>query len=197
MHKEIWKDIEGYEGFYQISNLGRVKSLERVVVRNDGIRKRLPEKMRATPLTHYGYFNVTLYKNNQGKGKFIHRLKAIAFIPNPENKPCINHRDGIKTNNGYHEDGDDNLEWATYAENNQHAYDTGLKEGAMKGTVGKGNFTRKRVLQICDKTNNVIDDFDSMTEAQYATGVNFKNISATCRGKRIRAGGYKWKYANE
>ena len=115
--KEIWKDIEEYEGLYQISNLGRVKSLPKLYKRkyNSYYTK---EKILKNNLGKNGYYRVNL----SGKSFYIHRLVAEAFIPNLYDKKTINHIDGVKTNNSI-----SNLEWATYGENNRHAIDTGLR----------------------------------------------------------------------
>jgi len=112
---EIWKDIDGYEGIYQVSNLGRVKSLNRVSVISDGREVfRLGKLLNPNINKINGYASVLLgYK---GKRKYIHRLVAKAFIPNPENKPCINHKNKTRTYN-YTE----NLEWVSYLENNLHS----------------------------------------------------------------------------
>ena len=96
---EIWKDIEGYEGIYQISNIGRIKSLERIVYHNNGINRIIPEKIRKTRPDSHGYDKIDLYKEGKRNTFTIHRLMAIAFIPNPYNLPQVNHIDGIKENN--------------------------------------------------------------------------------------------------
>lgn len=119
MKKEIWKDIKGYEGFYQISNLGKVKSLKRTIsFRRNGVNNTIKVKTIILSPGKYrgGYLQVSLNKRGKGTTNKMHRLVGQAFIPNPENKPCINHLNGIKTNN-YAQ----NLEWCTYEENNRHA----------------------------------------------------------------------------
>jgi len=117
MHEEIWRDIKGYEGFFQISNKGRVKSLARVDRRGHRVKERI--------LKHHtsrnGYHRVGLNKNGKYPIKYIHRLISEAFIPNPENKPQINHIDGNKLNNKI-----DNLEWVTSKQNCIHARDNRL-----------------------------------------------------------------------
>lgn len=119
--EEIWKDIEGYEGMYQVSNLGRVRSLGRIVKLRDSFR-RLSTKVLSPRLKHNGYNQVVLQKDGQRVDVSIHRLVGIAFIPNPENKHQINHKNGIKTDNRV-----ENLEWCTGSENIVHADKTGLR----------------------------------------------------------------------
>lgn len=129
--EEIWKDIRGYEGLYQVSNLGRVKSLERMTSQN----KHLKEKLTCLNKLSHGYNNVGLCKQGKTKAFYVHRLVAEAFIPNPENKPQVNHIDGCKTNNKV-----DNLEWVTQSENMQHAYRTGLlKTDLLPKLIGGDN----------------------------------------------------------
>lgn len=116
--QEIWKDIKDYEGLYQISNLGRVKSLPK-------IRKANHDYISKEKYLKFGgkrYNIVVLYKNKKAKTFTVHKLVALHFIDNPENKSCVNHKDGNKLNNNVH-----NLEWCSISENTKHAYDNGLK----------------------------------------------------------------------
>lgn len=116
--EEIWKDIKGYEGLYQVSNLGRVRSFfnSRTHKLTDTPVLRTPGNLRA------GYLNLILCKNGKRKTVMIHRVVAETFIPNPDNKRTVNHIDGNKTNNRV-----DNLEWNTDSENQLHAHRNGLK----------------------------------------------------------------------
>lgn len=195
MKKEIWKDVVGYKGLYQVSNLGNVKGLDRKVSGKNGNTRNWVGKTIKNTLHRDGYLKCTLSNNGQKETFQIHRLKAIAHIPNPENKPQVNHRDGIKSNNGYHTDGKDNLEWCTDSENMIHAYGTGLISPPYKGKFGKHHNTSKPVFQLT--VNGIyIDEFDGQSEASRATGIKSNGISAACRGVRKTAGGFKWKYKN-
>lgn len=131
---EIWKDIEGYEGLYQVSNLGRVKSLDRIDCRG---QHREPKFMKARP-TKQGYLRVGLWKNGKVKTVSIHRLVAEAFI---SKNFTVNHKDGNKSNNTV-----DNLEWMTQKENNIHAYETGLKSQGEQWFNSK--FSKEQVIEI-------------------------------------------------
>ena len=181
---EIWKDIAGYEGLYQVSNLGRVKSLERYKDNNGGLVK-MPEKIMRIAVDTIGYNIICLTKKGKRKTHKIHRLVANAFVPNPQNKREVNHKDGDKHNNA-----DSNLEWTTRLENIRHAYDTGLNGGEHS----RNNSASKAVKQH-DKNMKLIATYKSMQEASRMTGVCQGNISCCCVGKRAMAGGFIWKYA--
>jgi hypothetical protein len=120
---EIWKEVKGYEGLYEISNLGNVKSLSRSIVRGNGVMGKafVNSKLVKKSITRLNYEKVNLSKNNVAKTFAVHRLVAIAFIDNTENKPQVNHKDGNKLNNCV-----DNLEWCTASENQLHALKLGL-----------------------------------------------------------------------
>jgi hypothetical protein len=143
MKKEMWKDIKGFEGLYQVSNFGRVKSLpkEWVCGRNGGIGKHNGMILKIQIDKETGYIRVTLTKKNIRKHISIHRLVGIHFITNPNNKPVINHINGIKLDNRI-----ENLEWVSHAENNQHAFYIGLNRKGEEHSSSK--LTEKEVLEI-------------------------------------------------
>lgn len=114
MAQEIWKDIDGFNGIYQVSNLGRIKRVDRDLI-------------KVQQLTKFGYLVVGLTKNGKEKNYFVHRLIAKAFIPNPNNYPVVNHLNGIKTDNSIK-----NLEWTTHAENNRHAVRNKLNDCGVR-----------------------------------------------------------------
>lgn len=113
---EIWKPVAGYEGIYEVSNLGRVRSLDREVANRWGTTKPVPGAIRTIAVKREGYCFVNLFRRSRGRPMYVHRLVAIAFLPNPEGLPQVNHIDGDKLNNRA-----DNLEWCTGKENCQHA----------------------------------------------------------------------------
>lgn len=139
---EIWKDVIGFEGFYEVSSLGRVK--------NSRTGKIIGSKAR--------YVKVTLQVKGKISHKLAHRLVAEAFIPNPKNKPTVNHRNGNK-----HDNTVDNLEWATYSENMQHAFDNGYKIPFFRGEsrvtkLDKDDIFAVQVLIKRGSTNKVISE---------------------------------------
>ena len=185
---EIWKDVKGYEGFYQVSNLGRVKSLERdIYFPNGTIIRHMEEKILVPALNNNGYSYVNLCKNGKTKKEYVHRLVAMAFIENPENKPMVNHKDEVKTNNVV-----DNLEWCSAQENIN--YGTRTARAAQNHKDFKlGNNPRAKAV-FCVELNK---KFDCITRAGKELGVNINCIVSVCRGKTKTAGGFHWRYANE
>lgn len=163
--EEVWKDIKGYEGHYQVSNLGFVVSEKYNNIKNN--RKKLKKS-----LTHDGYETVTLYKNNKRKTLRVHRLVAEAFLFNPKNLPQVNHKDENKTNNNVH-----NLEWCDVIYNINY------------GT--RNEKTRKAIIQY-DKNNKFIKEWASVTDA--CKFYNNNSICECCKNKRKTANGYIWKY---
>lgn len=119
--KELWKDIEGYKGFYQISNLGKVRSMNRIIVRSDGLKMNFKGKSLSEATDSIGYSFVVLSSNLTSKSFMVHRLVASSFVDNPDSLPEVNHKNGIKTDNRV-----ENLEWTTHSQNVKHAYETGL-----------------------------------------------------------------------
>lgn len=184
---EVWKDIEGYEGYYKVSSHGRIKSLPRNTMRSNGKPLPLKEKILMPEIMSSGYHRIKLCVDSVEKKLMIHRLVGKAFIPNPENKPEINHKDGIKDNNYYK-----NLEWVTRSENTQHSFDTGLQ----KGLSGSDNPKATKVKQY-DLDGNYIKTFNTITQAANEVNGHTGNISSVCQGKRNKTYGYKWEYAEK
>lgn len=120
--EEIWKDVPEYEKFYQVSNLGNFRSLDRIVGYKDGSNRNYPGKPLLTETTKDNYQRITLMKDGKKKRYMAHRLIAFTFLPLDKENPVVNHKDGNKSNNNVN-----NLEWCTASENMQHADRTGLR----------------------------------------------------------------------
>lgn len=142
--EEVWKDIKGYEGYYQVSNLGNVKSLGRTFIRKDGMRySRFPRIMSPVFQKTHPYLTIQLKINKKYKGFLIHRLVAEAFVPNPDKKSEVNHIDGNQKNNK-----SNNLEWCSRSENQIHAIKNNLYSPAKGEQNSSARFTKEQVLSI-------------------------------------------------
>ena len=179
---EEWKDIKGYEGLYQVSDMGRVKSFGRTVVSKNGLKQYRKGRILKPRTNGYGYLRVDLCcGRGESKSFYVHRLVCEAFHENTENKPCVNHIDEDKTNNTA-----SNLEWSTYKENNNHGTHNARSAKARSKPVSQ--YTREgKLIKVWQSTN----------EAQRKLGFAKQNISAVARGKRKTAYGYVWKYIDE
>lgn len=163
MEKEIWKQIENYPNYY-VSNYGNVLSKSK----NKSI---LLKKSK----NHRGYWTVRLYNKEGWKQKFVHRLVALGFIPNPKNAPQINHKDGNKENNCV-----ENLEWCTNKENQIHSYANRLR--------------KLKIVQQYSKNGELLNEYISVAEASRKTKIGKNNISNCIYNFSKTAGGYIWKY---
>ena len=175
---EIWKNIKGYEGLYQVSSEGRVKSLERKVRHGSGIELTIKERILKPAPASNGYLVVTLYAGGKRKMYTVHRLVCKAFHENPENKLDVNHINENKTDNRAC-----NLEWSTRRENCNH----GTRNERMAKTLSKpvGQYTLDGEL---------IKVWASAREAQMQVGFSYQHISNVATGKRKTHKGFVWKY---
>lgn len=212
---EEWRDIEGYEGIYQVSNEGKIKSLERYVGVNgrNQCMKHIKEKILGGCLNQYGYKIVTLHNENGQKKYLIHRLVAEAFIPNLDNKPDIDHINTVRTDNRA-----ENLRWCTPKENvnNPITYERILKERQSekhRKVVSKANKgkvlteeTKKKISESqkgigCISINKfsldgkLITTYSSIDEAAKELGIFSGDICRCCKRTRKTCGGFKWGYA--
>lgn len=186
--KEIWHNIQGYEGLYQISCYGRVKSLKReqtIVSHNQygefSFVKKIPERILKLETAKTGYIFVELKKNNKRKHFYIHRLVAESFLPNPYNYPQINHIDEVKSNNKL-----ENLEWCDASYN--------MNYGAVRNKIAKTKINGKRSKPIMQIYNDeIIKVWPSMREAE-RHGFRENRISACCNKKASSYKGYIWKF---
>lgn len=160
----MWKTIDGFSN-YEVSKDGEVRNANTKYI----LKGRLSKS---------GYFQVSIKDDNTGKFKnqYIHRLTALAFIENPENKPQVNHKDGVKTNNT-----DTNLEWSTASENQKHRHSIGIIQTSQR-KVGKFD------------GDKIIASYDSIVEAARAEGSPRVSIDSVLGGRRKTLRGFKWKY---
>lgn len=173
--EEIWKDIAKYESLYQISNLGNIKN----VITNKMIKQRNIK----------GYKVVTLIKSTRKDFK-VHRLVAEAFISNPENKPQVNHINGIKSDNRVN-----NLEWCTAKENIQHATRNGLNKQSLEKLRQTRERQKRKIVQY-DLKGNFIKEFNYMGEVELF-GFCKSQVWAVCNRKRKTSYGYIWRYKED
>ena len=180
-----WKDIDGYEGLYQVSNLGRVKSLDRYMNNKHGTKTLKKGRILINSLVkRTGYLRVSLSKNGNFISKRVHQLVAIAFIPNPNCYNQINHKDENKQNNCV-----DNLEWCNSKYNNNY----GNHRLRISQTHNKNQKNSKKVYQY-DKSNNLIKIWNSTREVGRFFNIDNNTISRCCRGKNKLLYGFIWKY---
>lgn len=179
---EIWKDIEGYVGYCQISNKGRVRGLDRYVY-NDGARNDsklifIKGKILKPHDAGREYLTVCLMKDGIGKVHYVHRLVMDAFSENPDNLPCVNHKDEDPYNNKL-----SNLEWCTYKYNTN--YGTCIQRRKSKVSKSVDRF---------DMDMNYVDSFDSTSDAERELNIDKSSIAKCARGERKSAGGFIWMY---
>jgi len=190
---EEWRPVKGYEGLYEVSNTGFVRSVDRISINKNGIRKKLKGKelfftiSKVDAKGHLPRARVQLWKDNKATLQAVHRLVAIAFIPNPEGKETVNHKDGNPLNNSV-----ENLEWASYSENQKHAYETGLMKikrnyfpKNSRKVIAYHEITGEEI--ICDSCHQMAERIGACHQrisqcAKENEGVGY----STCRGYVIK-----------
>ena len=194
---EQWKDIKGYEGIYQVSTLGRVKRLAGVIETERGPR-RLPERYKKAVIIA-GYLYYSLYINDIEERCAAHRLVASAFIPNPENKPHVNHLNGIKADNRV-----ENLEWCTRSENMQHALKTGLWEqydrhGEKNPMYGKHHSqdAKQKIADVHRGTHHSEETKKKMSETRHNMKLSEVHKQRIGENARRSNTGRKWIHKDE
>lgn len=174
---ENWKPVVGFESVYEVSDAGEVRCINQ------------PDKYRKVSTSRTGYQFVRLYTpERERKNKFVHRLVADAFIPNPDQKTQVNHKDGNKSNNRV-----DNLEWVTPAENIKHAFASLGRTSPQKGVTGKQNKNSIPVYQY-SLDGNFVKAYDGVSDAARAIGCNACSIISVIVGRNVTCHGYLWSY---
>lgn len=180
--KEVWKDIEGYEGYYQISNLGRYRSLDRYVNVGNGGRRLVKGKMLVPVVCTNGYIEANLNKKQERKVFLMHRLVAKHFIDNPNNYPEVNHKDENPRNNCV-----DNLEWCT------------SKYNANYGTRNKRSRDNGPLVSVdqYELDGTFVRNWESASDAARFYRIRIENITRVCKGRRKTTAGYLWRFTEK
>lgn len=183
--KEIWKSIPGWEGLYVVSNLARVKRLPYT----KGKGKHVYSETILKPYkNNSGYYMVALFTNNKRKNMLLHRAVAMAFIPNPNNLPFVNHKDSNRLNCIV-----ENLEWCNRSYNTKYSYDNNNRRAMMNWRKGASNANAKPIIQL-SKESKFIKRFGCIMDAERETGILNSSIVSCLKGHQKTAGGYKWEY---
>lgn len=184
--RELWKDIKGYEGVYQVSTLGNIRRVNRWAGNQCKSVYVSDIKNASTYIDSFGYVKVCLSYKGVSKHYRVHRLVANAFIPNPDNLPQINHKDENKLNNCVN-----NLEWCTAKYNSNYGTRT------LRISNRNLEFGAKHSVQQYSKDGMFIREWKSITEASNKLGLHVSKISACCHGSRKSTGGFMWRFTNE
>ena len=179
---ENWKPVKGYEMFYEVSDKGRIRSLDRVTVFKDGrIRKFYGKILECSTVNNSGYLTIGLHNNGNSKTFLVHRIVAEAFIKNPHLCNEVNHIDQNKLNNSAN-----NLEWCTHRENVNHGDE--IERGAKK---------QRRSFRQIDLNGKLIKIWNGFKQMQRETGIQRKSVYDCCIGKRESYMGFRWEYVED
>lgn len=189
---EVWKDIIGYEGLYQVSNFGRVVSLGRIIERTNQSPSYIKPRLIAPRLSKSGYLQIGLWKNNKGLNKYIHRLVALLFLPNPENYPCVDHCDTCKTNNHV-----GNLKWVSYSMNNLNPITRKRNSDAKEKDSRIVQRTQKPIVRINPKDSTDVKFYESIASAERLDGFSAKCIGNAVRGIVSKSQGFNWMFLSD
>lgn len=192
LYVEEWRPVVGYEGLYECSSFGRIKSLSLKYIDANGRKHNKQERIiRQQDDFKRGYLKVRIYKDAIARTHSVHRLIATAFIPNPKKLREVNHRFGIKKDNRVSE-----LNWSTSSDNQQHAYDVLNRNKPLLGKFGKNHHTSIKINQY-DLSGNLIKTWDSINDIERA-GIGTAKTIIRClkgRSKSNQSKGFKWEYA--
>ena len=192
MKNEEWLDVDGYEGLYQVSNTGKVKTLERKR-RDEKKEYRVREKILSLPLNAYGYPVVSLHKDGVARTVTVHRLVAAAFLPNPDGKRCVDHINGDRADNRV-----ENLRWVSHRENTRHMFELGTEVAWSNRNIseeGRRRFTHSQEKAVIRSDGAI---FDSVTKAAKSLGYKTpKMVIANLKGRVESVRGFTFSYLGE
>ena len=199
MEKEIWKDIKGYEGLYEVSNMARIRTVPHFMTAKDGRKMLIPAKIRKQSVDWHGYLYVKVRKGNKQTSLRVHRVIMEAFVENPENKPFIDHINTIKTDNRI-----ENLRWVTAHENTQNTITLQrIKDACTEDEIKRqiqvkkdnGTWNGRKVFQY-SKDGAFIAEYETLSDAAKVLNKDARhcsgNISIAVDNPRRSAYGYKW-----
>lgn len=186
--EEIWCEIEGSNGWYEISSTGRIRGVDRILIKSNGSPCTVRGRVLCQNINRGGYCQCYIAYMGKKRTVSTHRLVALSFVPNPENKPEVNHIDGNKQNNNA-----SNLEWCTPSENITHSYKLNLRVPIYAGKSGVLH-NRSLGVEMFDMDMNKVNSFGSLGEAFRETGI--RHVWESCNNKCNHAGGFIWRYSN-
>ena len=194
MKNEIWRDIAGYEGWYQVSNMGRVRSVDRTVYFKNGKGSRTYKGQILKLKYHNGYQMVNLLRNKELFVAYVHKLVLEAFVPRVEGKTWCNHKNGIKSDNRA-----ENLEWCTPSENNQHATEMGLRHNNVSGMLAYADTLKKKVVaiqnnKVCFTADCSRDMAKMLLEKGIVADVKMETLGRSIRKSAVEGNRYKGFY---
>lgn len=196
--EEIWKPVKGYEGLYEVSSHGEIRSVDRLVCDTIGRRYLIKGHLMQLQIGPSGYYQIGLSKDNKSKSHKVHRIVAEAFVPNPDNKGCVDHINTVRTDCRAC-----NLRWVTLLENSnnpitKHHAKQGRHKAPIKRNISRNVISPKasnhpRRLYRYTLTGEFVDEFPSMLEADLSTGIEMSGIRKALNKSYRTAGGYLWR----